>query len=66
MLSRHELLGTGLVRFVSEVLAAGQAGFLGEQRGLFARAVLLVVAEQGLWDAVPGDGRVHLEAWVQA
>ena len=64
MVPEHELRGTGLMQFVSEVLAAGQAGFLGEQRGLFARAALLVVAEQGLWDAVPAADRVVLESWV--
>ncbi len=60
----HELQEAALVQFLGRVLAAGQEGFLGQHRGLFARAALLVVAEQGLWESVPAADRVVLESWV--
>lgn len=66
MVPEHELLRPGLVQFLGRVLSAGRTGRLREHRGLFARAALLVIAEQGLWDAVPWEDRVSLEEWVQA
>ena len=50
--------------FLQRLLAAGLGGHLGSLRGLFARAALLVIAEQGLWDAVSGSDRVTFESWV--
>lgn len=60
----HALDPVLLAAFLRRLLRAGQKGHLGALRSLFARAGLLVIAEQGLWDAVSRGDRVTLESWV--
>lgn len=52
-----------LLGFVRAVRKAGRGRRLGSFRSLFARASLLVIAEQNLWAVVPRDERIVLEDW---